>query len=141
MGVIGWLIMSCVVIGAISAAFFMGRYLSTPVPVPVPVKRFGLTEARAALGYIQGNRNGPQAAKDVLRVVVDVLGYENTIASNVDTATTILMHNNEKRDTEISNNERKIERLQADTTQLKAASNKADEETAHMSTIAGIFSG
>lgn len=119
----------------LAVAFVVGGLVLTPT------KRFGLKEARAALGYVRGDGGGPQVAKAILGVVVGVLNYQNTVAGDVKAETTQLTDYSSRRSSEIADDRQIIVDLQAKIGQLQAANTKANKQAEELHEIADVFNG
>lgn len=131
-----WLMWLLVVLAAL-VAYLVGRS-AVPTPTPEP-KRFGLNEAEAALKYVK--TGGAVVAQSILGVVVGVLGYQNTVADDVQEEVGNLDAATERRSAKVSDNEDKIAALHAEIDRLVAATARADERIEQLRGIAEIFRG
>ena len=123
------LILVCVV------AFVVGYWSqSKPEPKPEP-KTFGLEEARAARKFIQTS----EQAKAVKAVVLGVLGYEDTVAEEVDIEAYELKEAKDANINRIISFKDKIRDLEAYIADIRAANDGIDAETANLAMLRAMF--
>jgi len=114
--------------------FFFGHKGVTITPVEKR-PQFGLKEAEAASAF---TRN-PDQAQAVMAVVVGVLGYENTVAADVEAEATEQQLRVAGFSSQIENREEQIASLQAQITTLAVRIDESKAREAAVRTVGQIF--
>ncbi|MDP3784541.1 MAG: hypothetical protein Q8R12_00460 [bacterium] len=131
--VVGYIVLFVV---AVAGALLVGKNMAPkPAPQPKPEpKRFGVDEAKAAMRLI----NTQDQMRPILGVVVGVLGYENTVAEEVQYRVEGLDLNISDNVTRIDRNEAAIKDSQNSIRLLQAANGEAQAIKNELKNLAAV---